>query len=251
MYFHSDIWSRYTYDKKGLSGKWFIFGAKIECGDRDKICQIKEKLIKEGYSIENHDDDAKILKILPCQKLFDLANQLGLKTVSVISRDKVSLNFLISNCPSYFCKTFSQNIGEVVESLQDEMKKGKLEGIIFSLKDKGGDKICKWKGPQEYQPSIHKRFLDANDTIIQPSNSVDEKVKSIFKIIADVILDISQNKAMSKKGLGNGDKKVKQGQNVLTNEDKVTWIYIFYCPFHVYCTYSVLYSRLLLNFSMR
>ena len=77
------------------------------------------------------------------------------------------------------------------------MKKGKLEGIIFSLKDKGGDKICKWKGPQEYQPSIHKRFLDANDTIIQPSNSVDEKVKSIFKIIADVILDISQNKAIT------------------------------------------------------
>ena len=114
MYFHSDIWSPYAYDKKGLSGKWLIFGAKIECGDRDKICQIKEKLIKEGYSIENHDDDAKILKILPCQKLFDLANQLGLKTVSVISRDKVSLNFLISNHPSYFCKTFHRILGRLL-----------------------------------------------------------------------------------------------------------------------------------------
>ena len=102
------------------------------------------------------------------------------------------------------------------------MKKGELEGIIFSLKDKGGDKMYKWKGPQEYQPSIHKRFLDANDTIIQPSNSVDEKVKSIFKIIADIILDTSQNQAMSKKGQGKGDKKGKQGANVLTNEHKVT-----------------------------
>lgn len=107
MYFHSYILSKYKYDKRELSGKWFIFGAKIECEGGDKICQIKEKLIKQGYSIENHDDDAKILKILPCAKLFDLANQLGLKTVSVISRDKVSWNFIKSDCLSYFCKTYS------------------------------------------------------------------------------------------------------------------------------------------------
>ena len=107
MYFHSYILSKYKYDKRELSGKWFIFGAKIECEGEDKICQIKEKLIKQGYSIENHDNDAKILKILPCDKLFDLANQLGLKTVSVISRDKVSWNFIKSDCLSYFCKTYS------------------------------------------------------------------------------------------------------------------------------------------------
>ena len=107
MYFHSYTLSPYAYDKRKLSGKWFIFGAKIECEGGDKICQIKKKLITQGYSIENHDDDAKILKILPCAKLFDLANQLGLKTVSVISRDKVSLNFLKSDCPFYFCKTYS------------------------------------------------------------------------------------------------------------------------------------------------
>lgn len=121
------------------------------------------------------------------------------------------------------------------------MKKGELEGIIFSLKDKDGDKIFKWKGPQEYQPSIHKRFLDANHTIIQPSNSVGERVKSIFNIIADVILDTSQNQAMSKKGQGKGDKKGKQG--VLTNEHKVSFYFIAFIMFVVHSTYSVLYSR--------
>ena len=112
------------------------------------------------------------------------------------------------------------------------MKKGEIEGIIFTLKYKDGYKICKWKGPQEYQPSIHKRFLDANNTIIQPGNSVSEKVKLIFNIVAEVILDTSQNQAMSKKGQGKGDKKGKQGEKgrVLTNEHKVFIIkyYIIY-----------------------
>ena len=99
------------------------------------------------------------------------------------------------------------------------MKKGEIEGIILTLKDNDGYKICKWKGPQEYQPSIHKRFLEANDTIIQPDNLVSERVKFIFNIVAEVILDTSQNQAMPKKG----DKKGKQGEKgrVLTNEHKV------------------------------
>lgn len=103
------------------------------------------------------------------------------------------------------------------------MKKGELEGIIFTLKDKDGYKICKWKGPQEYQPSIHRRFLDANDNIVQPCNTVSEKVKSIFNIMADVILDTSQNQAMPQKGQGKGDKKgiKKEKGQVLTNEHKV------------------------------
>ena len=103
------------------------------------------------------------------------------------------------------------------------MKKGEIEGIILTLKDNDGYKICKWKGPQEYQPSIHKRFLEANNSIIQPDNSVSERVKFIFNIVAEVILDTSQNQAMPKKGQGKGDKKGKQGEKgrVLTNEHKV------------------------------
>ena len=106
------------------------------------------------------------------------------------------------------------------------MKRGELEGIIFTLKDKNGHKVCKWKGPQEYQPSVHKRFLEANDTIIQSSTSVSETVKSIFKSIAEVIRDTSQNAAMPKKG----DKKGKQGEKgqVLTNEHKVTISFIYF-----------------------
>ena len=80
--------SPYKYAKRELSGKWFIFGAKLERGD--KIEEIKEKLIEQGYSIENQDEDATKLKILPCQKLFDLAKQIGLSTVPMISRDMVS-----------------------------------------------------------------------------------------------------------------------------------------------------------------
>ena len=104
------------------------------------------------------------------------------------------------------------------------MKKGELEGIIFTLKNKDGHKVCKWKGPQEYQPSIHKRFLEANNTIIQSSTSVSETVKSTFKSIAEVILDTSQNPAMPKKVHGKENKKGKQGEKgqVLTNEHKVT-----------------------------
>ena len=88
--FNSYILSPYSYDKRGLSGKWLIFGAKLECGD--KMCLIKEKLIEQGYSIENPDEQDKKLKILPCQKLFDLANQIKLDTVPLITRDKVCLN---------------------------------------------------------------------------------------------------------------------------------------------------------------
>ena len=108
------------------------------------------------------------------------------------------------------------------------MKKGEFEGIIFTLKDKDGHTIFKWKGPQEYQPSVHKRFIEANNTIIQPSTSVSETVKSLFRSIAEVILDTSQNQAMPKKGHGKKDKG-KQGEKgqVLTNEHKVTILYIF------------------------
>ena len=88
--FNAYFSSPYSYDKRGLSGKWFIFGAKLECGDN--ICQIKEKLLEQGYSIENQDEEDKKLKILPCQKLFDLASQMKLDTVPVIFRDKVGLN---------------------------------------------------------------------------------------------------------------------------------------------------------------
>ena len=84
--------SPYKYAKRELSGKWFIFGAKLECGD--KIGPIKEKLIELGYSIESQDEDARKLKILPCEKLFDLANQIGLSTVPIISRDMVSFKFV-------------------------------------------------------------------------------------------------------------------------------------------------------------
>merc|ERR1712227_174244 len=80
----------------------------------------------------------------------------------------------------------------------------------MGIKDKDGHTICKWKGPQEYQPSVHKRFIEANNTIIQPSTSVSETVKSIFRSIAEVILDTSLNQAMPKKGHGKGDKKGKQ-----------------------------------------
>ena len=110
------------------------------------------------------------------------------------------------------------------------MKKGELEGIIFTLKNKDGHKVYKWKGPQEYQPSVHKRFIEANDTIIQPSTSVSETVKSIFRSIAEVILDTSQNQAMPKKGHGKGDEKGKKGEKgqVLTNEHKVILISFIY-----------------------
>ena len=52
--------------------------------------------------------------------------------------------------------------------------------------------LLKWKGPQEYQPTTTANFLDANERI-QTSVEVEDEIKKMFMIIADIINDISGN----------------------------------------------------------
>ena len=126
------------------------------------------------------------VKIYANQKLFELAKQAGLDVPDVRG---VDVSFV-----------------EMVEMNKDDMKTGKIEGLVITLDgEENGYKFVKWKGAQEFQPHAHKNFDKANE-IIQHSGT-HEDIKKAFKMIHEVNTDISQNKLALKK-----QKKKKPGQ---------------------------------------
>lgn len=130
--------SIYDYKQRGLVGGWRVFGAIVELRKEDST-ETYEKLNKAGFLISKDSVEERI-RIFPCIKFFFCVTECGMETVNV--------------------KSNGGSIAQIVSDNLEDMRRGKLEGIIFTIPifdDEGqGHKVVKWKGAQEYQPSAEQ-----------------------------------------------------------------------------------------------
>merc|ERR1711872_279937 len=199
----------YDYEERGIIGAWKVFGVKLEVKEDGPA--ILSKLRDLGYAVprRSHGGPNQV-KIYANQKLFEMAKQAGLDVPDVRG---VDVSFV-----------------EMVEMNKDDMKTGKIEGLVITLDgEENGYKFIKWKGAQEFQPHAYKNFDKANERI--QNSGTHEDIKKAFKMIHEVNTDISQNKlALEKqnktkpgqeKGKGKNKKgKENEGGGSLTDVDK-------------------------------
>ena len=124
----------YDYKERDLVGDWRVFGAML-CVRKEIITELFEKLIGTGFAANKDSEEEKIW-IYPSSKFFFCVTQCGMETVNVISNE--------------------HSITQIVSDNLEDMRKGKLEGIMFTtpsyVNDGDGDesyKVVKWKGAQE------------------------------------------------------------------------------------------------------
>ena len=130
--------SIYDYKQRGLVGGWRVFGAIVELR-KENSAEAYEKLNKAGFLIGKDSVEGRI-RIFPCVKFFFCVTECGMETVNV--------------------KSNGGSIAQIVSDNLEDMRRGKLEGIIITIpifEDEGqGHKVVKWKGAQEYQPSAEQ-----------------------------------------------------------------------------------------------
>ena len=130
--------SIYDYKQRGLVGGWRVFGAIVELRKEDSA-EAYEKLNKAGFLISKDSVEERI-RIFPCVKFFFCVTECGMETVNV--------------------KSNGGSIAQIVSDNLEDMRRGKLEGIIITIpifEDEGQEhKVVKWKGAQEYQPSAEQ-----------------------------------------------------------------------------------------------
>ena len=157
----------YDYKERDLVGDWRVFGAML-CVRKEIIIELFEKLIGTGFAANKDSEEEKIW-IYPSSKFFFCVTQCGMETVNVISSE--------------------HSITQIVSNNLEDMRKGRLEGIMFttpSYVDDGDEsyKVLKWKGAQEYQPSGEQIIKDVFLDIV--SKNISNKLKMFYKNLADV-----------------------------------------------------------------
>lgn len=201
------ICNRY-YDYITVYGKWLNFGVKLQVAEAGKNGKtVLDKLVKNGFAAQSNIQDG-FIKIFPNIKLCQIFKEANLDAVP---------------CES------EKSIERIVEKHEEDMRKGKMEGLILTVLTEEGYKLYKWKGPQEHQPATQSEFLAANRRI-QVSPQTSENIKKVFSLLAGVIEDISQNDAAQRMvaKMTKGNKKelkpitenMKNRGKYLTNLDK-------------------------------
>jgi len=201
------ICNRY-YDYITFYGKWLTFGVKLQVAEAGKNGKkVLDNLVKNGFAAQSNIQDG-FIKIFPNIKLCQIFKEANLEAVE---------------CES------EKSIERVVEKNEEDMRRGKMEGLILTVFTEEGYKLYKWKGPQEHQPATQSEFLAANKRI-QDSPQTSENIKKVFDLLARVIEDISQNDAAQKMfaKMNKGNKKelkpntenTKNRGKYLTNLDK-------------------------------
>ena len=159
----------YDYKERDLVGDWRVFGAML-CVRKEIITELFEKLIGTGFAANKDSEEEKIW-IYPSSKFFFCVTQCGMETVNVISNE--------------------HSITQIVSDNLEDMRKGRLEGIMFTTpsyeNDGDGDesyKVIKWKGAQEYQPSGEQIIKDVFVEIV--TKNISNKLKMFYKNLNDV-----------------------------------------------------------------
>ena len=158
--------SIYDYKQRGLVGGWRVFGAIVELR-RGNSADAYEKLNKAGFLISKDSVEERI-RIFPCVKFFFCVTECGMETVNV--------------------KSNGGSIAQIVSDNLEDMRRGKLEGIIITIpifEDGGqGHKVVKWKGAQEYQPSAEQCINNLIADI--ETKDFPAELKMFYRNLADI-----------------------------------------------------------------
>ena len=159
--------SKYDYNERDIVGEWMVFGAMIDVAT-NCFDQVFEKLNKAGFAVKPELDGEKI-RIFASTKFFALVTKCEMKTVNVISS--------------------SDSISKIVSDNLEDMKRGKLEGIIFTIishNTNEGYKVVKWKGAHEVQPVAVQNLSNVVELIKNKEIFVVDEVKMFYNNLRDV-----------------------------------------------------------------
>jgi len=191
----------FDYKERGILGDWKVFGAGVLV--KKDAAETLDKLLKAGFAAAIKSSNKHLIQLFMNEKFVELARTVKLD----VPRDK----------------GINETIAKIIERSKYDMKKGLLEGIVFTIYDKGY-KVIKWKGAQEYQPVAVEKAIIANDRV--QKDDVHEDLKKTFGGIHEVITDISENKLaikLAKKTKQKAEKdksKPDKGKKYLSNLDK-------------------------------
>jgi len=194
----------YDYQIRSVVGDWKVFGAVIEV--KHKPEEWLERMLKAGFAVTIKSSNKHHIQILLNEKFVEIAKSVNIDIPEI--------------------KGNNESIAEVIATNKADMKKGKIEGLVFTIHDfEFGFKIVKWKGAQEYQPIANEKAEEANKMIQE--EDVKDDLKTAFASINEIITDLSENKraqqkAKKSKKIQEKDKqpRLTAGKKYMTNRDK-------------------------------
>ena len=181
----------YDYVERDIVGDWKVFGAAVLV-KRDPTDTL-DKLLKAGFAAAIKSSNKHLIQLFINEKFVEVA-----KYVKLDVPEQRGIN---------------ESIAKVIENNKDAMKKGLLEGLVFTINDSGYN-VVKWKGAQEYQPVAVEKLIIANN----------KEFKTTFRYVHEVTTNISENKnaiKMTKKKKQKTEKAgAGTGKKYLSNLDK-------------------------------
>ena len=178
----------YDYVERDLLSTWKVFGAMIEAVPV-KAKYIFQKLLDNHFAV-SMDTETK-LRIFPCKQFFTVASECGLEVADIKGEDK-----------SLCC---------IVSEHTEEMRRGLLEGLVFTLynRSSGQHYLLKWKGAQEHQPAAHAALGEVI-TLLEADTEVGEEVRTFYRNLNEVAqADSCVNGKVKENELNKSNKKAK------------------------------------------
>jgi len=188
----------YDYKDRGLKGEWRVFGACLVVQQKHAE-GILQALREEDFSSEPISGNT--IQILPCLRMFGVALASGLKVAPILGANK--------------------SLAQIIRENQTVMKKGRLEGIIFTIfSTKFGFCVLKWKGAHQPQTNALKHVTEAREKLEQISSN--RELSLVFDILRGVLTDTEENINIQKKRIGsNKQKNAKTPSNKYLSEEDI------------------------------
>ena len=192
----------YDYVERDIVGDWKVFGAAVLV--KKDPTETLDKFLEAGFAAAIKSSNKHLIQLFINEKFVEVA-----KHVKLDVPEQRGIN---------------ESIAKVIENNKDAMKKGLLEGLVFTINDSGYN-VVKWKGAQEYQPVAVEKLIIANNKI--QNEDLKEELKTTFRYIHEVTTDISENKNAIKMAKKKKQKTEKvgtaakgTGKKYLSNLDK-------------------------------
>ena len=189
----------YDYVERDLLSTWKVFGAMIEAVPV-KAKYIFQKLLDNHFAV-SLDTETK-LRIFPCKQFFTVAIQCGLEVADIKGEDK--------------------SLGSIVSEHTEEMRRGLLEGLVFTLfnRSSGQHYLVKWKGAQEHQPSAHEALAEVI-SLLEADTEVGEEVSTFYRNLHEVAqADSCVNEKVKENELNKSNKKAKNQTKKQSNGEQ-------------------------------
>ena len=165
-----------------------------------KAKYIFQKLLDNHFAV-SLDTETK-LRIFPCKQFFTVASQCGLEVADIKGEGK--------------------SLGSIVSEHTEEMRRGLLEGLVFTLynRSSGQHYLVKWKGAQEHQPTAHEA-LGQVISLLEADTEVGEEVSTFYRNLHEVAqADSCVNEKVKENELNKSNKKAKNQTKKQSNGEQ-------------------------------